>query len=112
MSAQDDIVLPAYTFRRRFVPDVPEDIDDELDHLNDPNWDMKSMRSYGSSTNFELEDKKEPSKSFSADDKSADFSAGASDFDTESRIGTTTQAESSAALREDYDEYVATHKYL
>lgn len=105
MATQDDIVLPAYTFRRRQAADVPEDID-EMEHFNDPNWDAKSMRSFDSSTDFELDDKKDAAKSFGGDDKSMDYTARGSEYDTESHIGTTTQAESSAALHEEYNEFV------
>jgi hypothetical protein len=91
------------TFLRRSVPDVPEDIEDDLyAHLNDPNYDLQSLRSSRSSTSFELDDKK---KSFAAD--SIDFS---SEADTESQLGTTTRgADSQAPLQEEpgFDECVS-----
>jgi hypothetical protein len=103
-SLDEGHVLPAYTFRRRHVADVPEDVDD-WEHFNDPNYDVKSIRSFETeATHYELDEKKERTKSF-AGSGSVNYSSGPSEFDTESQLGTTTHAESSAGLREiEYDE--------
>lgn len=37
------IAIP--TFRPRQVPDVPEDVEFIMEHLNDPNFDLKKSRS-------------------------------------------------------------------
>jgi OPT family small oligopeptide transporter len=97
----EEVVLPEYTFRRRHVPDVPEDIDD-MEHFNDPNYDLKSVRSFATeSSDYELE-KKERTKSIG--DDSVNYTT-SSEFDNESQLGTTTRAESNAALRDiDYND--------
>jgi hypothetical protein len=40
-SSTDQLPLPLHALRRRAVPDVPEDVDFLMDHLNDPNFDLK-----------------------------------------------------------------------
>jgi hypothetical protein len=40
-SAEDVGTLPQYVRRRNVVPDVPEDVDYYMEHLNDPNLDLK-----------------------------------------------------------------------
>lgn len=101
---------PFTTFLRKALPDVPEDVDDVvMAHLNDPNWDLKSVRSARSDISFEM-DRKEKGKSFGAE--SLDYTSGGSDVDTESQVDTTTRgADSHAQLREsddiEYNEYVS-----
>lgn len=55
-----NIVRPS-SVRRRGVPDVPEDVDFLMEHLNDPNFDYHSeLQSLSDSSTemFELEKKK------------------------------------------------------
>jgi hypothetical protein len=40
-SSSERVNIPS-TLRERNVPDVPEDIDFIMEHLNDPNFDLKS----------------------------------------------------------------------
>ena len=61
--------------QRRNVPDVPEDIDDVMDHLNDPNWDYRPPSPTLSTESIDL-DRKE--KGFISSRHSG------SDFETES----------------------------
>ncbi|KAG2117614.1 OPT oligopeptide transporter [Suillus clintonianus] len=78
--------IPALqNLRARGVPDVPEDVDSLMEHLNDPNFDYyASLPSPTSSTTevHELEDKKIAM---------SEYSGGASDFDAESRIESSTR---------------------
>lgn len=100
--------LPSYSvpqFLRRRAPDVPEDVDDDdlLLHFNDPNYDLRSLKSCRSSTSFELDEKK---RSFGGAE-SIDYSSRASDVDTESQLGTTTRgADSQAPLHLEHNECV------
>lgn len=99
--------LPQF-LRRRMPLDVPEDVadDDVMAHLNDPNWDLNSVRTSRSSVSFELDEKHEKKKSFGGD--SFDFSSRASVTDTESNLGTTTRGpDSQAPLHAEFNEYVA-----
>jgi hypothetical protein len=46
--------LPQY-IRRRNVPDVPDDVDYMMEHLNDPNLDLKKSSVKSSSGSFKGE---------------------------------------------------------
>jgi hypothetical protein len=72
--------------RARHVPDVPEDVDFLLDHLNDPNFDLSSRRA-------ESRIKKDTYES--------------SDIDTESQFDSdrySSRAESQITAVDDFDE--------
>jgi hypothetical protein len=86
---------------RRSVPDVPENVDFYMDHLNDPNFDFVDAQSPRSKyDSFELERK--PSPSFYA----------TSEAGTESQYGSDRHLVSSkteslrTSLAFDFDEYV------
>ena len=63
----------------RHIPDVPEDVDSVMDHLNDPNYDLR-RRSQSSIASFEtlVIDKEGV--------LSAKFSTKGADLDTESQV--------------------------
>ena len=63
------------TLTHRHVPDVPEDVDDIYEHLNDPNWDYRPPSPTLSTESIDL-DRKE--KGFISSRHSG------SDFETES----------------------------
>lgn len=86
------VSLPHFTTPRH-IPDVPEDIDFLMDHLNDPNFDLRH-RSKVSLASTEI-----PNKDGLDKDKD-------SDFDTESQIGSTRYSEASISDFADFDEYV------
>ena len=68
--------LPSVNLFMRHVPDVPEDIDDVMEHLNDPNWDFdRSSSPTLSAESYDLERKAKRSDSSRHSQ---------SDFDTES----------------------------
>jgi OPT family small oligopeptide transporter len=74
-------ILPQF-LRPRHVPDVPEDVDFLMEHLNDPNYDLRSPRRVSAATtDYDEEHKKHPTAS-------ADQSRKGSDFDAESRADT------------------------
>ena len=57
-SSTEQIDLP--NMRNRSVPDVPEDVDFMMEHLNDPNYDLRKTRppSFESVENGEKGEKK------------------------------------------------------
>ncbi|EKM60787.1 uncharacterized protein PHACADRAFT_246918 [Phanerochaete carnosa HHB-10118-sp] len=65
---------------RRTVPDVPEDIDDVLEHLNDPNWDYRPPSPTLSTESIDLDPKE---KGFISSRHSG------SDYETESNAEST-----------------------
>jgi hypothetical protein len=77
------ISLPQFA-RPRHVPDVPEDVDFLLDHLNDPNYDLRNRSKSGVISTDTL-DKKD---ALSHEGKH-DFSMKSTDFDTESQAEST-----------------------
>lgn len=57
-SSMEAVAVPTF-LRPRRVPDVPEDVDFLMDHLNDPNYDLKKrMPSPISSDSIEMSHKK------------------------------------------------------
>lgn len=68
--------LPSVLTQRRNVPDVPEDIDDVMEHFNDPNWDYRPPSPTLSTESIDL-DRKE--KGFITSSRHS-----GSDFETES----------------------------
>jgi hypothetical protein len=67
--------LPSVSLFRRNAPDVPEDIDDLMEHFNDPNWDYGRASPTLTDDSYSLEHKaKRPDSSRHS----------TSDFDTES----------------------------
>jgi OPT family small oligopeptide transporter len=64
--------------RPRQVPDVPEDVDFLMEHLNDPNYDLNASRRR-SGDSFELDDKK-------ADRFSVDYLGHGSEYDRQSHL--------------------------
>ena len=93
-NSASNIVDPS-SVRHRGVPDVPEDVDFLMEHLNDPNFDYHSELQSLSDTStevFELERKKV------TDAGSVRFS----EFDTQSRSGYSTSETQGTAFG--YDE--------
>lgn len=66
---------------RRQVPDVPEDIDDVMEHLNDPNWELGPASPTLSTESIDLDRK---GKAYTDSSRHS-----TSDFDTESNVGST-----------------------
>ncbi|KAG7098938.1 hypothetical protein E1B28_000828 [Marasmius oreades] len=85
--------FPSHLPRLRRIPDVPEDIDYVMDHLNDPNLDLK--KPLLSTESLELESK-----------KAGQLQYAPSDLDTESNIDTVsyTRAESRNSAAVDFDD--------
>lgn len=90
--------------RHRNVPDVPEDVDYVMQHLNDPNWDMDQASPTASVSSFPMEPK---------GTISSGQSIHSSDLDSESQTDSTYKARASsrAQLQEadidDFNEYVS-----
>lgn len=98
--------LPLF-LRPRHIPDVPEDVDILMEHLNDPNYDLRSVRRAStstSSTEYTI-DRKYPTTPSTA---TLDHSGKGFDFDAESRTDTYSQADGSNSRSSaiDFDEYV------
>lgn len=93
--------LPQFV-RPRHVPDVPQDVDFLMDHLNDPNFDLRSPRRTSAATEYEYDHKKHPTTA------STDHSGKGSDFDAESRADTDrySHADGSRSSAIDFDECV------
>ena len=96
-------IIPPHNLRARGVPDVPEDVDFLMEHLNDPNFDYHAelhsptSSSDASSTDVsELELKKRPM---------SEYSGGASDFDRESRAESTRYSTASRTVTPSTFEY-------
>ncbi len=78
------------TLRSRAVPDVPEDVDFVMEHLNDPNYDLRSRP-----------------PSFSSIDKRTHRKSYPHDTDAESQLSdkySTSRAESRNSTAIDFDE--------
>ena len=95
--------------RRRADPDVPEDVEDALAHLNDPNWDSRSTDiATLSDCTFELEHKDVHGRYSSSVDMKPSLAASPSDYDTESRADSASQTDSRVQMRStemfDYEE--------
>ena len=97
-SPNERVILPSF-IRQRHVPDVPEDVDFLMEHLNDPNYDLKKpvpSHDARSSDSLELENKK------------VHLSYSPSDIDAESHMGSdrysTSRAESRNSTAIDFDE--------
>jgi hypothetical protein len=92
-------IAPSPTFsRHRAVPDVPEDVDYFMEHLNDPNFDLKAPRhpSRGADS-FELDHKK-------ADAFSVDYSAHDYESHLDSDRYSTDRADSRISTALEFDE--------
>lgn len=79
------------TLRSRAVPDVPEDVDFIMEHLNDPNFDLRSRP-----------------PSFTSVDKPGNQKPYPQDTDAESQLSdrySTSRAESRNSTAIDFDEY-------
>ena len=93
--------IPSFA-RPRHIPDVPQDVDFLLDHLNDPNYDMTKVPLTASTETFNYDDHKRM-----ADGLSRTYSTKGSDFDTDSAIESTRySAPSRMSDFTDFDEYV------
>ncbi|KAJ8083693.1 hypothetical protein PM082_002459 [Marasmius tenuissimus] len=99
-TASDNVNLPTFPthhLRARRVPDVPEDIDYVMDHLNDPNLDLKRPLLSTATEDLELDDKKANQLHYSP-----------SEVDTESHIDSVseryTRAESRNSTAVDFDD--------
>lgn len=55
------------TFRARQLPDVPEDVDFLMEHLNDPNFDLKKPRRSVHSPTYDFKEKKYSSSEIDGD---------------------------------------------
>lgn len=73
--------LPFASATRRRAPDVPEDVDDVMEHFNDPNWNYRPPSPTLSTESIDL-DRKE--KGFSTSSRHS-----GSDFETESNSEST-----------------------
>lgn len=106
-SAAHVVTLPQFN-RPRHVPDVPEDVDFLMDHLNDPNYDIRhGPHSPSASSDSLAMDKKKASS------LSGDFSVKESELDTESQIESTRYtATSRMSDFTDFDEYVQSISFL
>jgi hypothetical protein len=71
--------------RARGVPDVPEDVDFLMEHLNDPNFDYHAELHSPISSSTDVSELEPKKKTLS------EYSGGASDFDTESRAESSTR---------------------
>lgn len=97
ITSTEQLAYQSPHLRARAIPDVPEDIDFAIEHLNDPNLDIKGLRP--SVKAWELESKKLPPYA-------------SSDGDTDSHFDrySTSRAESrNSSAVEDFDEYVSSH---
>ncbi|KZT65583.1 OPT oligopeptide transporter [Daedalea quercina L-15889] len=87
--------------RQRNVPDVPEDVDYVMQHLNDPNWDMDQPSPTASVMSFPMEQK-------GTRTMSSGHSIHSTELDSESQVDSTykTRASSRAHLQEaDLDDF-------
>jgi hypothetical protein len=95
ISSATDVAAMPNSMHHRGRPDVPEDVDFLLEHLNDPNLDLKAVRS-----TYEIGSKK----------PLPHYTGAASDIDTESHIGSegrsTSRAESRYEAIIDFEKYV------
>jgi hypothetical protein len=88
--------------RPRNVPDVPEDVDFLMEHLNDPNYDLRRASFSSASTHsFEM-DSKNPH-----DRKRHSLDYKGSEFDSESQADYSTERAGSRISAIDFDEYVS-----
>jgi hypothetical protein len=102
-SANVPTTLPLF-LRPRHIPDVPEDVDFLMEHLNDPNYDLHSLRrasTSSTSTAFEF-DRKYPTT------PSIDNSGKGSIFGGESRADSDIYSDglNSRGSAIDFNEYV------
>lgn len=100
------INLPRLLSHRNSTPDVPEDVDFIMQHLNDPNYDLRHLPSEYSDSSFDLDEKKDMAFS-------SGYSERSSVVDTESQTESTGRS-TGVHLRsaaEDLDEYVLYHSY-
>jgi hypothetical protein len=94
--------------RPRHVPDVPQDVDFLLDHLNDPNYDLRNRSKSTISADDTLDAKL--AHEFSG---KHDFSTTGTDLDTESQAESTRFSTSSRMSDlTDFDEYVSPPKFF
>jgi hypothetical protein len=90
--------------RRASHPDVPEDVEEALLHLNDPNWDAASYSSATlSEVSFELEHKHKYASSVNI----GPSLGSPSDFDTASRVDSRGGSEAKLHMQssEQFDDY-------
>src|SRR4051794_19082324 len=99
-SAADPGVGPHF-LRPRHVADVPEDVDFLMEHLNDPNYDLRRTSFSSTSTNsFELDRKGH------TDRKRLSTEYKGSEFDSESQVDYTTERAGSRISAIEFDELV------
>lgn len=94
-------VVALQNLRARGVPDVPEDVDFLMEHLNDPNFDYYAAPSSPTSSTTEVHELEHKKITMS------EYSGGASDFDVESRVESTrysTASRTTTASTFEYDE--------
>ena len=97
-STSSDRVQSSGVFRARHLPDVPEDDDFVMEHLNDPNYDLRKRPS----TTYS--DSHAPSDTISADIKSKKYDH--SDADAESQYGSDRDSTERPESAFDFDKYV------
>ena len=105
--------IPTLTLFRRHSVDVPEDIDDVLEHLNDPNWDFNPPSPTLTGTSYDEHKMKEvePSRYSSSDfdtESHAESSYGKSATAGTSTFGKTEHSKSQlwSSAASDLEEYV------
>jgi hypothetical protein len=86
----------------RHVPDVPEDVDLFMDHLNDPNYDLHSLLQKTDDKDLHPDHKKRQHPS------DGDFSGKGSDYDTESQHTSRYSTTESRVSAIEFDECVST----
>ena len=98
------VALPQYT-RPRHVPDVPQDVDFLMEHLNDPNYDLRnrSKSTVVSSYSLDVKRREDLSDDFTG---KHDFSTKSTDLDSESQAESTRYSTTSMSDFTDFDEYV------
>lgn len=103
-SSVTTIIAPSQ-MRMRHIPDVPEDVDFILEHLNDPNFDLRrTSTSTETSATYQLEFKR--SSTTEQNMSPMDFKASGSDYDAESHKDHYPGARSSRASAIEFDECV------
>jgi|SRR5882672_1786165 hypothetical protein len=107
----DDHLAQVVTFPQyphpRHVPDVPQDVDYLMDHLNDPNYDIRNRSKSATASSYSLGVKKGEDLT----DFKHDFETKSTDLDTESQVESTRYSTTSMSDFTDFDEYVIRPKF-
>lgn len=92
-------IVALQNLRARGVPDVPEDVDFLMEHLNDPNFDYYAAPASPTSSTTEVHELEHKKIAMS------EYSGGASDFDVESRVESTRYSTASRTTTPSTFEY-------